>query len=167
MNSSTGAGSRFSLRLAVLADAPTAADLYLCARHTAVPDIPPLLHSDEEVRRWVQDVVIPQGETWLAENDGVPIAMMVLDGELLDQLYVHPKWTGRGVGSELVRLAQSRRPERLSLWTFQSNHRAQRFYERHGFVAMEYTDGQDNEEREPDVRYVWQLRQEAAVLSTR
>jgi len=32
---------------------------------------------------------------------------------------------------------------------------AQRLYERHGFVAVERTDGAGNEECEPDVRYVW------------
>lgn len=83
-------------------------------------------------------------------------AMMVLDGEVLDQPYVRPGWTGRGAGSELILLAQSRRPERLSLWTFQSNLGAQRFYERHGFVPVERTDGSNNEERAPDVRYVWE-----------
>ena len=40
------------------------------------------------------------------------------------------------------------------LWTFQSNHGARRFYERHGFVAVQHTDG-DNEEGAPDVRYEW------------
>lgn len=37
----------------------------------------------------------------------------------------------------------------------QVNESARRFYERHDFVAAEYTDGHGNEEREPDVRYVW------------
>ena len=32
--------------------------------------------------------------------------------------------------------------------------RGLRFYERHGFTAVEWTDG-DNEEGEPDVRMVW------------
>jgi hypothetical protein len=30
-----------------------------------------------------------------------------------------------------------------------------RFYERHGFVEAERTDGRRNEERAPDIRYVW------------
>lgn len=33
--------------------------------------------------------------------------------------------------------------------------RAGTFYERHGLVAIEVTDGAGNEEKEPDVRYVW------------
>jgi hypothetical protein len=46
-------------------------------------------------------------------------------------------------------------PEGLQLWTFQSNVRAHKFYERHGFIAVETTDGSGNEEQAPDVRYVW------------
>ena len=45
--------------------------------------------------------------------------------------------------------------EGLELWTFQVNARARRFYERNDFVEAELTDGSGNEEREPDVRYVW------------
>ena len=37
---------------------------------------------------------------------------------------------------------------------FQKNEGARRFYERHGFTAVEWTDG-DNEEGAPDVRYRW------------
>lgn len=44
----------------------------------------------------------------------------------------------------------------LELWAFQRNEGACRFYEAHGFVAVRFTDGADNEEREPDVRFVWQ-----------
>ena len=52
-------------------------------------------------------------------------------------------------------MVQDRQPDGFSLWTFQQNLRARRFYERHGFVAVEETDGLGNEERAPDVRYLW------------
>lgn len=60
MNRCIGVGSRFTPRPAVLADAAAAADLYLFDRHAAVPAIPPPVHSDEDVRHWFKDVVIPQ-----------------------------------------------------------------------------------------------------------
>jgi ribosomal protein S18 acetylase RimI-like enzyme len=44
---------------------------------------------------------------------------------------------------------KARRPGGLRLWTFVSNERAQRFYERWGFEEVERTDGRDNEERSP------------------
>jgi hypothetical protein len=42
-----------------------------------------------------------------------------------------------------------------AFWTFESNVRAQRFYERQGFVAARRTDGRDNEEGAPDILFVW------------
>jgi hypothetical protein len=33
---------------------------------------------------------------------------------------------------------------------------ARRFYQQHGFVPAEFTDGSGNEEREPDIRFRWQ-----------
>jgi len=43
----------------------------------------------------------------------------------------------------------------LSLWTFQKNTAARASYERHGFEAVDETDGAANEEREPDLLYTW------------
>jgi ribosomal protein S18 acetylase RimI-like enzyme len=144
-----------TLRRAQPGDADAAAQLYLSARRAVMPGVPPLAHADDDVRCWFRDVVMPDRETWLAEWGGELVAVMVLHAARLDQLYVHPEWTGRGVGSELLRLAQRERPDGLWLWTFQSNRGAQRFYERHGFAAVERGDGTGNEERAPDVRYVW------------
>jgi ribosomal protein S18 acetylase RimI-like enzyme len=62
--------------------------------------------------------------------------------------------TGRRIGASLVELAMRERPEGIRLWTFASNADAQRFYERHGFVETHRTEG-DNEERAPDILYVW------------
>jgi len=55
-----------------------------------------------------------------------------------------------------VQLAKERLAGGIELWTFQVNEAAARFYERHGFVAAERTDGAGNEERSPDIRYTWQ-----------
>ena len=46
---------------------------------------------------------------------------------------------------------------RLSLWTFQRNATARRFYKAHGFKAVSETDGSSNEEPEPDV--LWDREQ--------
>lgn len=81
--------------------------------------------------------------------------LMVLDADWVEQLYTDPAWTGCGLGTRFVELAKQRRPGGLQLWTFASNVRAQRFYERHGFTVEEHTDGSGNEEKAPDLRYVW------------
>jgi RimJ/RimL family protein N-acetyltransferase len=54
-------------------------------------------------------------------------------------------------------VAKRERPTGLRLWTFASNERAQRFYERHGFVAIGWSDGSDNEERAPAIQYIWRV----------
>ena len=100
-------------------------------------------------------MVVPHRETWVIERQGTIVALLVLEPGWLDQLYIDPDHTARGLGSLLVELAKRRCPEGLDLWTFQSNTRACRFYERHGFAAIGTTEG-DNEEGEPDVRYHWQ-----------
>ena len=112
-------------------------------------------HSDDEVRRWVADVLLPTDEVWVADVDGEVVGMLALSEGWLDQLYLDPEWRGRGLGDRLVALAKERRPRALQLWTFQVNEPARRFYRRHGFVEVERTDGTHNEEREPDVRLVW------------
>ena len=149
-----GKASPFLLRRALPADSTRAAETYISSSEASVPDIPPLTHTHDEVHQWMRDIVLTC-EVWLAEEKGEVRAVMVLDGGDLGQLYVDPRSQSRGAGSALVRLAQSRRPGGLSLWTFQSNLGAQRFYERHGFVEVERTDGRDNDEKAPDIRYVW------------
>jgi GNAT superfamily N-acetyltransferase len=79
---------------------------------------------------------------------------MVLNHEEIDQLYVAPDSTGRGIGGAMLERAQSLYPNRLKLWTFQSNLGARRFYEAHGFVAIASTTG-ENEEQAPDLCYEW------------
>jgi GNAT superfamily N-acetyltransferase len=146
-----------TIRRGTPADARAAADLYLRARRAAVEMIPQQpVHTDGEVRAWFAAHVVRECELWLAEGESGELAgILVLDGAWVDQLYVEPTLTGRGVGTELLAFAKRERPQGLSLWTFATNTGAQRFYERHGFVEAERTDGSRNEERAPDIRYVW------------
>ncbi|MFE2102317.1 MULTISPECIES: GNAT family N-acetyltransferase [unclassified Streptomyces] len=143
------------LRRAVAADARAVADVWLRSYDAALPTVV-RPRSDDDVRDYFREVVVPSRETWVAATgDGEIVGMMVLAGDELSQLYLDPGWRGRGIGDRFVALAKERSPGGLGLWTFQVNEPAHRFYERHGFVAVEYTDGRDNEEREPDVRYEW------------
>jgi GNAT superfamily N-acetyltransferase len=144
------------VRRATETDSRAAADLWLRARKAAVGTIPPPVHDDDDVRAWFAAHIVWDTEPWLAEDrDGQLVGILVLDGRWLDQLYVEPTMTGLGIGSQLVDLAKRARPDGLQLWTFASNMGAQRFYERHGFVAVRRTDGRENEERAPDIMYVW------------
>jgi GNAT superfamily N-acetyltransferase len=66
---------------------------------------------------------------------------------------VDPAWVGRGIGAVLLAHALRSLAPPVRLYTFQANAGARRFYERHGFAAIEFSDGQANEERRPDVLY--------------
>lgn len=144
------------LRRATEADASAVADVFLASFH-ATYDFP-LAHSDDEVRGWIRDRLIPTQETWVAVDDALDaapvIGLMAITPGHLEQLYIAPDRLGEGLGRRFVDLARERSPAGLDLWTFQVNDRARRFYERNGFVAVEFTDG-DNQERQPDVRYAW------------
>jgi len=142
------------IRRAVDSDASTVADVWLRSFAAALPNVHGA-HTDEQVRGWFRDTVVPTRETWVATVADSVVGMMVLDDGELDQLYLDPPWRGQGIGDRLVELAKQRCPTGLALWTFQVNTSAQRFYGRHGFVEVERTDGHGNEEHEPDVRLVW------------
>ena len=82
------------------------------------------------------------------------VGVIAFREDWIDQFYILPDAQGQGVGTSLLNLAK-RQARSLSLWTFQRNTVARRFYERRGFVMIEETDGSGNEEREPDILYRW------------
>ena len=142
-----------AIRRATAGDAAATAEVFLASFH-ATYDFP-LAHTDADVRRWITDTVIPEQETWLAVDGGAVVGFLALTPASVEQLYVAPDRLGRGIGRALLEVAKRRSPSGLSLYTFQANARARRFYERNGFVAEWFGDGAANEEHQPDVRYTW------------
>ncbi len=141
------------LRLAEPRDASAIADTFLAAR--AEMTYLPRLHSDDETRAFIREVVMRDLEVWVCEEDGGILGFAALGEDMLEHLYVRPGAQGRGVGSDLLTLAKERRPGGFRLWVFQKNEGARRLYERRGLVLVELTDGAGNEEREPDALYEW------------
>jgi GNAT superfamily N-acetyltransferase len=142
------------LRRARADEATVVGELYWRARDAAVPAIPPSVHPHDDVLVHFTTVVVPQRDTWVAVVDDQVVGFVALAPGWIDHLYVEPILTGQGIGSDLLQHAKLEQPGGLDLWAFQSNTGARRFYERHGFVAVAFTDG-DNEEGAPDVRYHW------------
>ena len=142
------------IRRAEPADAAAVAAVYLRAFDAAMPTVR-RAHTDDEVRDWVSHVLVPAGHVLVADRGTGVIAMMALSPGWIDQLYVDPGSQRSGVGTRLVDRAKTQHRSGLQLWTFQVNRPAQQFYERHGFVLRERTDGAANEECEPDLRYSW------------
>jgi putative acetyltransferase len=113
-------------------------------------------HAADEDRAWIRGV-FANFSVYLAFDGGRVVGVASRDGEWLSQLYVAPERTRQGIGQRLldtmIEDAANAAIPVFKLWTFQRNAGARRFYERNRFVAVEFTDGRGNEEREPDVRY--------------
>jgi GNAT superfamily N-acetyltransferase len=135
-------------------DAEALARLFWQVRCENAATIPMIVHPRESVLPFLVSV-LATSEVWVATvDDGlVGFAAVGPDGDL-DHLYVARSHTGAGLGARLLATARQRHPDGLSLWAFASNTAAVRFYERHGFVVVGGTDG-DNEEGAPDLRMQW------------
>ena len=108
--------------------------------------------------RWRNELV-PDAAIIVAEQADALIGFVTIDLKgYLDQLVVSPTYWGSELGNALLDEAKRLSPDRITLLVNTDNARAIRFYERNGFVAVELTDGNGNEEREPDVRYERSLR---------
>ena len=113
----------------------------------------PRVHTRAEVISHA-GTLIDRGWVTVAETKMGVVAFSAFDGELVHALYVAEGYQSDGIGSALhSRLKDANLA--LTLWTFQENHGAQRFYARHGFVEVERTDGTGNDENLPDIKLHW------------
>ena len=141
------------------ADAPAIARLIRHSKAEAMPWLA-VTHTPEEDDGWVTGVLLPSDDVTVAVSPADPellVGVIALSPGWVNHLYIATSAQGQGVGSRLLRLAQETTTEDLQMWAFQRNVRARGFYERRGFIEMRSTDGGDNEEREPDVLYRWQI----------
>lgn len=117
----------------------------------------PVLHTGEDTEGWMANVVLREQDVWLAEGDDGVEGFLALAPGWIEQLYIDPPaWRG-GVGSALLEHAKQRQADGFLLWTFKRNALARNFYRKHGLSELRITDGQDNEEKEPDVLLGWKL----------
>ena len=147
-----------TFRPAEISDAQEIADVYLTSRKKLVA-FAPLAHSDDEVKHWIKEILIPKADVTVALVNDQIVGMMGLikrgETNWIDHLYLHPDFVGHGIGSHMIKLAKSALGSPIQLFTFQENRGAIRFYERHGFVPIKYGDGSENEEKCPDVLMQW------------
>ncbi|MEL7282497.1 MAG: GNAT family N-acetyltransferase [Pseudomonadota bacterium] len=122
------------IRLAAPKDAKRIGDIFVASRAAALPFLIEA-HSPDEMRRWIAQVVLPQGSTWVACEEEKIVGFLTLNDDKIEHLYLTPDHTQQGVGTALMEHAKARSPDHLSLCCLAENHPARRFYETHGFYA--------------------------------
>jgi len=118
--------------------------------------MPPAVHTNAEDRVWfAARLADAEHEAWLAEESEEVLGYALFTPAWLDHLFIRPYRLGAGVGSLLLDVVKSHRPDGFCLWVFEQNERARAFYRHRGLIELERTDGAGNEERTPDVRMAW------------
>lgn len=117
-------------------------------------------HSLEEQIEYLRSKVLPVNRARVAKEDKAIVGFLASNAESVAQLYVRVQNIGQGIGSRLLRLAQSESSGSLWLFTFLRNAQACRFYEHQGFVAVAH--GFEPMWKLDDVKYQWVRRGSAA-----
>jgi len=145
-----------TLRPARAEDRAALGELFWTTRAAAVPAMPPLVRSRDDIVNFYRELDLEDGrEVWVAEGADELLGFVELKRDWVDDLYVHPDHQGAGVGTALLELVKALRPAGFGLWVFESNLPARAFYAARGLVELDLTDGSDNEEHAPDIRMEW------------
>lgn len=115
----------------------------------------PRIHDAPTIAWFYREHVFRQQRVTVAERGGEVAGFLALDlgRACVTSLYLHPAARGEGIGARLLGDAKAQ-AARLSLWAFQANTGALRFYRREGFREGRRSDG-ENEERMPDIEFLW------------
>lgn len=75
----------------------------------------------------------PKAELWMVDNGARPVGFLIMDGEMIDALFVHPDVHGRGFGTALLNHALTLAPKAVVDASEQATN-ALPFYQARGFV---------------------------------
>jgi GNAT superfamily N-acetyltransferase len=147
--------SKIKIRPATVADSAAIATIHMLSRQSTMPYLPPQKRNHEQVTQWVKDVLLETCKMWVAEHNGEILGYAALKGDMLEHLYLHPNARRQGIGTLLLNEVKRHSPQGVSLHVFQQNLDARKFYEHHGFVIVDTTDGGRNMENLPDMTMRW------------
>lgn len=120
------------IRAGTAADVPRALEIW----RAAVDATHGFLSAEDriEIDHMVAEDFLPNVPMWLAiDGSGRPQGFLVMDGEMIDALFVDPAVHGRGIGTALVDHALTLAPNALVDASEQASN-AVPFYESRGFV---------------------------------
>lgn len=146
-------GSEIVFRSATTEDVSDIAYILRSCLDFILPDLP-ALHTPEEDINFVGNTVMKECDVVVAVVADKSIGFIAFKQDWISHLYILPDYHNKGIGTELLSYATKAYPY-LQLWTFQRNTQARGFYEKHAFIATTFTNGEGNEEKEPDVMYEW------------
>jgi hypothetical protein len=69
-----------AVRRAEAGEAREVARVWLRSRLAAFPSIPGPVHDDDEVRAWLEMVVLPKADIWVLDGKSGIVGLLVLDG---------------------------------------------------------------------------------------
>jgi ribosomal protein S18 acetylase RimI-like enzyme len=114
------------------------------------------IHSFDNHVNFLNHILSKQFQIDLALIDQLVVGMIAYNNTEISQLYIHNDYQGIGIGQTLLDKAKTQSNGRLTLYTFEVNEIAQRFYEKHGFKII--GKGHENEENLADLLYEWKSR---------
>jgi len=119
-------------------DFDTVTILWRISREKSLPEFQTLKgHFFYEDQEYFRDHILMEDNLWVVEANERPVAFIAMNGEFIDQLYVHPDYQKRGIGKALLDHARQLSPQHVWLYTLQINAHARLFYEKNGFIAEE------------------------------
>jgi ribosomal protein S18 acetylase RimI-like enzyme len=111
------------------------------------------IHSVEDHVYFLNHILPEQFQIELVLIDEKVVGMIAYNESEINQLYIHIDYQGIGIGQTLINKVKDKSSGKLTLYTFEVNEIAQRFYEKHGFKVIGR--GHENEENLSDIQYEW------------
>jgi ribosomal protein S18 acetylase RimI-like enzyme len=111
------------------------------------------IHSFENHLNFLNNILPEQYQIDLVLKDDKVVGMIAYNEREISQLYIHIDYQGMGIGQTLLEKVKEQSSGRLTLYTFEVNKNAQRFYVKNGFEII--ARGHENGENLPDIKYEW------------
>lgn len=111
------------------------------------------VHDFESHVYFLNNILSEEFDIDLALIEEEVVGMIAYNVSEISQLYIHLEYQGIGIGQTLLNKAKAQSSGKLTLYTFEVNENAQRFYEKHGFEIIGR--GHENEENLLDIKYEW------------
>lgn len=91
-------------------------------------------HTPERQRDYLESQIEKGAQLYMLLNEK-PVGIITVCGNLIENLYVLPSEQNKGYGTQLLAFAIEKCAGSPTLWVLNTNDRAKRFYERHGFQS--------------------------------